>query len=210
MKVTNEKSTPRSSRAKQLFSNKLNVSLLASFVALLITLAFVLGLVAVPNFKHNDVAKVPGTDIPVNNDAAEYAVIEENFPDPCMVFSWDDGQWYAFATRNSEVNVQVASAPNMSHWTYHDGYDAMPQAGKWVANQINDTQVWAPTVTKRVHLSSPSPFNFVNYVQLDNNWVLFYSALAHNQTRKHCIGAATSINIAGPYQALDEPIICDF
>ena len=39
---------------------------------------------------------------------------------------------------------------------------------------------------------------------------MFYSALAKNQTRKHCIGSATSNNIIGPYTALDEPIVCDF
>ena len=40
--------------------------------------------------------------------------------------------------------------------------------------------------------------------------MMYYSALARGHTRKHCIGAATSPSIMGPYTALDKPIVCDF
>lgn len=39
---------------------------------------------------------------------------------------------------------------------------------------------------------------------------MYYSALARNRTRLHCIGAATSPTVMGPYTPFDEPIICDF
>ena len=39
---------------------------------------------------------------------------------------------------------------------------------------------------------------------------MYYSALARNNTQKHCIGAATAPNVTGPYIALDDPIVCDF
>lgn len=47
-------------------------------------------------------------------------------------------------------------------------------------------------------------------VKFDGSWVLYYSALAQNNTRKHCIGAAVSNNVSGPYIPLDEPIVCEF
>ncbi len=46
--------------------------------------------------------------------------------------------------------------------------------------------------------------------QLDGRWILYYSALARNHTRKHCVGAAISDNIEGPYLPFDDAIVCDF
>jgi hypothetical protein len=39
---------------------------------------------------------------------------------------------------------------------------------------------------------------------------MYYSALARNNTRRHCVGAAVSDTIMGPYRAVDEPVVCDF
>jgi hypothetical protein len=39
---------------------------------------------------------------------------------------------------------------------------------------------------------------------------MYYAAVAKNNTRMHCIGAATSSDVAGPYLPLDEAIVCDF
>jgi hypothetical protein len=39
---------------------------------------------------------------------------------------------------------------------------------------------------------------------------MYYAAVAKNNTRMHCIGAATSVDVEGPYTPLDEAIVCDF
>lgn len=79
---------------------------------------------------------------------SEYAVIQSNFADPCLISV--DGVFYAFATRpNPSLHVQVASAKDISDWTLHEGYDAMPMLPKW-ALQEGDAAVWAPEVVQRV------------------------------------------------------------
>jgi hypothetical protein len=78
----------------------------------------------------------------------EYAVINSNFADPCLLNV--DGMFYAFATRaNPSLHIQVASAKEISDWTLHEGYDAMPSLPKW-ALQNGDAAVWAPEVVQRV------------------------------------------------------------
>ncbi|KAK4939369.1 hypothetical protein LTR10_020356 [Elasticomyces elasticus] len=79
--------------------------------------------------------------------ASEYAVIASNFADPCLLSV--DGVFYAFATRpNPSLHVQVASAKDISDWTLHEGYDAMPTLPGW-ALQEGDAAVWAPQVVQR-------------------------------------------------------------
>jgi hypothetical protein len=39
---------------------------------------------------------------------------------------------------------------------------------------------------------------------------MFYSALSRNQSRKHCIGAAVATVVSGPYEPVEEPLVCDF
>lgn len=83
--------------------------------------------------------------------AVEYALINENFPDPCFIES--NGTFYAFATRNSTaVNIQVATAPtdDIQNWTLQGGQDALPDPGPWTAKQLNDIAVWAPSVVEVV------------------------------------------------------------
>lgn len=150
----------RQRRVRQFLSSNVNIALLSACIALVVALAVVLALVTVPDLKKDDggTKNLPGTDIPINNDGAKYAVIKEDFPDPCIVWQGNihDGrdQWWAFATRDTKVNVRVASAQNMSHWTYHEGLDAMPTIGKWAARQLADPAVWAPSVVNRVSSNS--------------------------------------------------------
>ena len=178
-----------SSRWTPLLRSKITICLLLTFIVLIITLGIVLGLVTIPNFEHD-------SSTSDNSAAIQYAVIKQNFPDPCLIQPGSAGNYYAFATRNTKVNVQVASTPStdISEWTYHDGHDALPYPAKWTATQLKDVQVWAPSVMEKI----------------DGSFVMFYSALSRNHTQRHCIGAAVSEDIMGPYTPFDEPIVCDF
>lgn len=85
--------------------------------------------------------------------ASEYAIVKSNFADPCLLSV--DGVFYAFATRpNPSLHVQVASAKDISDWTLHEGYDAMPTLPRW-ALQEGDAAVWAPEVVQRVSSDEP-------------------------------------------------------
>ena len=178
-----------SSRLKSLFASKITLSLLLTFFALLITFAIVLGLVTVPGFEGKSFSNTTST-------AARYAVIKQNFPDPCLIQPNSTGRYYAFATRNTHVNVQVASTPstNISEWTYHDGHDALPNPGPWTATHLKDAQVWAPSVMQTTN----------------GTFLMYYSALARNNTQRHCLGAAVANDVMGPYDPFSEPIVCDF
>jgi beta-xylosidase len=67
--------------------------------------------------------------------------------------------------------------------------DALPRAGLW----SSQTAIWAPDV---IQLSA------------DEGFVLYYSASSQADPRTHCIGAATSPTIMGPYTPLDYPLAC--
>ncbi|KAJ9609947.1 hypothetical protein H2200_006277 [Cladophialophora chaetospira] len=123
---------------------------------------------------------------------SEYAVIKSNFADPCLLSV--DEMFYAFATRSDpSLHVQVASAKDISDWTLHEGYDAMPTLPRW-AVQEGDAAVWAPEVVQRP----------------DGSFVLYFSAAWHANSRFHCVGTATSPNVTGPYVPAEEPLTCPF
>lgn len=141
-----EKRSPRPSPCRQFFSSKLNILLLFVLASLIVVFSCILALVVVPRFEKKSDPGSPAS-----------AVIKQNFPDPCLTYDWargshDGGPWYAFATRGNGVNVQVATADlqDFSNWTYLEGHDALPQPGKWVATQLSDSQVWAPSVMSKV------------------------------------------------------------
>lgn len=128
-----------------LIKNKINGLLFAILVILLITLAVVIPLVDV---RHNTSSESDNSTTSLYN-GSNYAVLKSNFPDPCVIKY--DGTWYAFATRDTSIgpHIQIASAVDIKNWTLHHGQDALPYAGSWV--QLNgDSQVWAPSVTRRV------------------------------------------------------------
>jgi beta-xylosidase len=65
--------------------------------------------------------------------------------------------------------------------------DLLPIPGSWSTG----AKVWAPNVRK-----------------IGDSYVLYYSAQDASQTNQHCVGAATSKTVLGPYQALDTPLAC--
>ncbi|KAL2846147.1 glycosyl hydrolase [Aspergillus pseudoustus] len=115
-------------------------------------------------------------------------VLDDNFPDPGIIKT--DQGYYAFGTQGSGVRVQVARSDDFaSGWTRLDGTDALPEIPGWV--RTNNAQVWAPDVIQRD----------------DGTFVLYFTAIADNGG-KHCIGAATSSSIEGPYTGEASAIAC--
>jgi hypothetical protein len=99
------------------------------------------------------IVKYPASNIQTISPS-EFAVIKSNFADPCLLSV--DGMFYAFATRpDPALHVQVASAKDISDWTLHEGYDAMPTLPRW-ALQEGDAAVWAPQVVQRVSPDHPN------------------------------------------------------
>ncbi|KAL3456717.1 glycosyl hydrolase [Aspergillus heterothallicus] len=125
--------------------------------------------------------------------AAGFAVAEPtqaldiNFPDPAVIQT--DQGYYAFGTQSNGARVPVARSDDFTSWTLLDGTDALPQLPGWVNG--GNPQVWAPDVIQRD----------------DGQFVMYYSAIA-NDGGKHCVGAATSSSIEGPYIGTDSPIAC--
>ncbi|ETN45909.1 uncharacterized protein HMPREF1541_00090 [Cyphellophora europaea CBS 101466] len=186
-------------RAKTFFSGKRNHVFLIVSTSLLILNILILGFLVIVGFRNEDrlePVRPEGLSAPeLSRLAAEYVLINENFPDPCFIES--DDTFYAYATRNgSTANIQVATAPtsNISSWTFFPGQDALPDPGPWTAKQLHDIAVWAPSVVE----VSPTSF------------ILYYSALAASHPRRHCIGAATSTSALGPYTPLSHPLVCNF
>ncbi|KIX10520.1 uncharacterized protein Z518_01603 [Rhinocladiella mackenziei CBS 650.93] len=118
-------------------------------------------------------------------------LVEVNFPDPAIIYV--DGVSYAFATNNKGVggemiHVQVATSTDNQTWAMMDHYDALPQVAAWETG----ARVWAPDV-----------------VQLDDgSFVLYYSDELSSSPLHHCVGAATSKTVLGPYVPLDQPFAC--
>ncbi len=117
--------------------------------------------------------------------------ISSNFPDPAIIVV--DGLSYAFATNNkqpapSHINIQVATSTDNQTWTLIDGHDALPNLGAWETG----AGVWAPDV-----------------IQLDDGtFVLYYADNVVYSPAHHCVGAATSQTIMGPYTPLATPFAC--
>jgi len=149
-----------------------------------IILTLLLGLLTTTRAQDNDVG--------VQLDG-KGPVIATNFPDPCLAFDKSTDTWYAFSTQSGKTNVQMATSQDFSNWTLHANHDALPTVGSWAVPSPN-AEVWAPDVNQRP----------------DGSWVMYYAALhRHRHSRQHCIGAAISQTIEGPYVPLDTTIVCD-
>ncbi|MCJ1312143.1 hypothetical protein MMC25_005817 [Agyrium rufum] len=111
-------------------------------------------------------------------------VITSNFPDPAIIKV--GSTWYAFGTNNGAGNIPMGTSTDLVHWKL--GGDALPTIGTWAIGG----NTWAPDV-----------------VQLgDGTFVLYYAATNAAHTSSHCIGAATSSNVKGPYKPQAAAIAC--
>ena len=133
-------------------------------------------------------------------------VITENFPDPGLISVGDT--YYAFATNNGQQNVPVASSGDFVTWTV-TGQDALPNIPSWSSGAV-----WAPDPVQLVRTPRAqqlhSDFSWVaaDEAQADGSFVLYFTAASTQDTSKHCVGAATSSSVTGPYTALDTPLAC--
>ncbi|KAL2809135.1 glycosyl hydrolase [Aspergillus granulosus] len=115
-------------------------------------------------------------------------VLDINFPDPAVIQT--EQGYYAFGTQSNGVRIPVARSDDFNSWTLLEGTDALPAPyPSWVDS--DNPQVWAPDVIQRD----------------DGTYVMYYCATAISGG-KHCIGAATSSSIEGPYVGEDTPLAC--
>ncbi|KAK4040948.1 Arabinanase/levansucrase/invertase [Parachaetomium inaequale] len=129
--------------------------------------------------------------LPLAHAAPRPALDNISFPDPSLTFDPHTRAWYAFATEANTHHVQAATSPTVhGPWSFLPSVDLLPSPGAWVNS--TSPRVWAPDV---------------QYLSETNSFVLYYSALSAH-SRFHCVGAATSPNITGPFTPLSKPLIC--
>ncbi|KAF7307604.1 Arabinan endo-1,5-alpha-L-arabinosidase [Mycena indigotica] len=131
---------------------------------------------------------IPSSNFTSTKRSVSGPAIATDFPDPSLLWVPQENSWFAFGTTGNGKHVQMASSPDFKTWTY-ENTDPLPTVANWVASSAN---VWAPMV-----------------VQLDDgSFVMYYSATAASNTAAHCIGAATSTNVRGPYTPVQSTIAC--
>ncbi|KAE8374928.1 putative arabinan-endo 1,5-alpha-L-arabinase [Aspergillus bertholletiae] len=119
-----------------------------------------------------------------------WKAIDADFADPSIIKTGDG--YYAFATNSHGVNTQIAHSADFKTWKVLDGQDALPgPLPSWVNG--SHSQIWAPDVIQRN----------------DGIFVLYYSAATSGPKSKHCIGAATSSSVIGPYSPEKDVLACD-
>ncbi len=110
-------------------------------------------------------------------------VINSDFPDPDVIKA--NGSYYAYATNSSNRNIQVASSPDLVHWTQLP--DALPTLPSWSSPGLT----WAPSV-----------------IAFDHRFIMYYTV--HSSGLKtQCVSVATSNNPAGPFSDTSQkPLVC--
>jgi len=120
-------------------------------------------------------------------------VIPTDFPDPAIIQV--DGTWYAFGTQSrfdhQQVKTQLATSEDFETWDLRKDYDALRNLPSWV--DMNDPRIWAPDV-----------------FQNDNgDFIMYFSAATAERPNIHCVGAAKSSKIEGPYDSVSNtPLAC--
>lgn len=111
-----------------------------------------------------------------------------DFADPSLILV--SNTWCTFATNlpTHSIHVQTARSIDFTIWTLLPN-DALPTLPPW-ANATHP-QIWAPHVT-----ALPS-----------GAFVLYFSARVAGHPH-HCVGAATSRAVLGPYTPLPTPLAC--
>ncbi|KAL1680369.1 glycoside hydrolase family 43 protein [Schizophyllum commune] len=123
--------------------------------------------------------------LPIAQGAVYGPMMDANFPDPSVLQV--DGRWYAFSTTSGGKNVPIATSGDIHVGWALTGSDALPKLGAWA-----DGGVWAPDVTQLA----------------DGTFLMYYSAVYKENKSVHCISAATSTNIQGPYTPIDNVLAC--
>ncbi|THD00150.1 hypothetical protein EYZ11_000341 [Aspergillus tanneri] len=119
--------------------------------------------------------------------AAPWKVLDDNFPDPSVIQTKDG--FYAFGTTGNGVHAQIAHSKDFTSWEKLS-HDALPGPfPSWVKSE--SPSIWAPDVIQRN----------------DGTFVMYFSAIAKDE-RKHCIGAATSSSVRGPYKPAPNALAC--
>jgi len=112
-------------------------------------------------------------------------VLTGNFADPLVLKVGDT--WYAYATGDLVVNLQVARSTDLVRWERLD--DALPELPEWSALQKGLT--WAPEVAR-------TPAGFVLYYTLRNA-----------ESGHQCISAAVADRPEGPFRdTRSRPLVC--
>src|SRR5215207_807685 len=112
-------------------------------------------------------------------------VLTGNFADPNVLKV--GGTWYAYATGDLIVNLQVARSADLVRWERLD--DALPELPEWSVLQKGLT--WAPEVAQ-----TPAGF------------VLYYT-LRHAASGRQCISVAVAPRPEGPFQdTRSRPLVC--
>lgn len=112
-------------------------------------------------------------------------VIGADFPDPGVLRVGAD--YYAYATNNATVNVQIAKSKDLQHWGVVSA-DALPQLPSWAL----PGKTWAPDVSE----------------SSDGHFMMYFVA-ASADAGLQCIGAASSATAGGPFVPVSaEPLLC--
>jgi beta-xylosidase len=112
-------------------------------------------------------------------------VLDGNFADPHLLRVGD--AWYAYATGDLTVNLQVARSTDLVSWRRLD--DALPALPAWSVLQKGLT--WAPEVAK-------TPAGFV-----------MYYTVRHGPSGRQCISVAVAQRPEGPFMdARERPLVC--
>ena len=85
----------------------------------------------------------------------------------------------------------MASSPDWQTWSLDDQYDALPYVPTW--GVPDSPKVWAPDII----------------LNDDNTYVMYYAATYNESINQHCVGAATSQTLEGPYVPINTTMFCD-
>ena len=160
--------------------------------------------------------------VPLSKRSIIGPVIQDNFPDPSIIQV--GSTYYAFSTNSGGKHVPYATSPDFNTWTVAAGQDALPTVGAW----SNGNNVWAPDVLQVVstdhdaHLAGVEkktpqiiyctrsddhlPWK-LTYPPRQNpsSFVMYYTANTADGAT-HCLGAAVSSNVEGPYSPLPDTL----
>lgn len=139
-------------------------------------------------------------------------VLQETFASPTIIKVGET--YYAFSSRANRdgkvINAPIASSKHFqSGWSILDA-DALPHPGKWTVSP--DASVLVPDINQLVRIQHnilPSPNNPLISPQADGSFILYYIAIpAHYPEEEHCVAAATSPTITGPYTPQAKSLLC--